>query len=335
VRQILKDEEPGLREHYAEFLPSLELMKDLSELLLQQRMRRGSLDFDLPEPEIILDVQGRIENIIKAERNLAHRLIEEFMIAANEAVASHLAWMQIPSIYRVHDKPDEAKLAHLDNFLGTMGVRLQRGAHIHAKDIQRLLKRVHGKPTEHLVNFITLRAMKQALYSVQNTGHFGLASTHYTHFTSPIRRYPDLMVHRILKDTWQGRGFSEHAVERRRQELEGIAEHSSVRERIAMEAERDILAIKKLRFMRDKVGDIFHGVISGVAPFGVFVELQEYFVEGLIHVTNLRDDHYFYHEETYSLVGEHTHQRFRMGDAVTIQIARVDVARRQMDLMLA
>ncbi len=335
VRQILKDEEPGLRTQYAEFLPALELMKDLSELLLQRRMQRGSLDFDLPEPEIILDVQGQIDNIIKAERNLAHRLIEEFMIAANEAVAAHLAWMQIPSIYRVHDKPDDAKLSHLDTFLGTMGVRLQRGAEIHSKDIQRLLTRVHGKPTEHLVNFLTLRAMKQAVYAVQNTGHFGLASTHYTHFTSPIRRYPDLTVHRILNDTWQGRGFSESAVEHRRQELASIAEHSSQRERVAMEAERDILAIKKLRFMRDKVGDVFHGVISGVAPFGLFVELREYFVEGLIHVTNLRGDHYFYHEESYCLVGERTHTRYRMGDAVTIQIAKVDVARRQMDLMLA
>ncbi len=335
VRQILKDEKPGLREQYAEFLPALELMKDLSELLLQLRMRRGSLDFDLPEPEIILDVQGHIENIIKAERNLAHRLIEEFMIAANEAVAAHLAWMQIPSLYRVHDKPDDAKLSHLDTFLGTMGVRLQRGAQIHSKDIQRLLTRVQGKPTEHLVNFLTLRAMKQAFYAAHNTGHFGLASTHYTHFTSPIRRYPDLTVHRILRDAWQGRGFSEHAVQDRRQELESIAGHSSQRERVAMEAERDILAIKKLRFMRDKVGDVFHGVISGVAPFGLFVELREYFVEGLIHVTNMRGDHYFYHEESYSLVGERSHIRYRMGDAVTIQIAKVDVARRQMDLMLA
>jgi ribonuclease R len=177
--------------------------------------------------------------------------------------------------------------------------------------------------------------MKQAIYSAQNAGHFGLASTHYTHFTSPIRRYPDLTVHRILKDTWQGRGFTEHAIDRRRKELEGIAEHSSVRERVAMEAERDIVDIKKLRFMRDKVGDVFHGVISGVVPFGLFVELQEYFVEGLIHVTNLRDDRYVYHEDSYSLVGELTHRRFRMGDAVTIQIVKVDVARRQMDLMLA
>ena len=256
------------------------------------------------------------------------------MIAANETVASHLAWMQIPSIYRVHDRPDDAKMAYLDNFLGTLGVRLQRGRHIHSKDIQRLLNRVQGKPTEHLVNFLTLRAMKQAAYAVQNSGHFGLASTHYTHFTSPIRRYPDLVVQRILKDTWQARGFSEQAIEGRRKELEGIAEHSSLRERVAMEAERDILAIKKLRFMKDKVGEVFHGVISGVAPFGLFVELQEYFVEGLIHITNLLDDHYIYHEESYSLMGEKSHRRYRMGDAVTIQVVKVDVARRQMDLML-
>lgn len=335
VRQILNDEEPGLREQYAEFLPSLELMKDLSELLLQLRMRRGSLDFDLPEPEILLDVQGRIEDIIKAERNLAHRMIEEFMIAANETVAAHLAWMQIPSLYRVHERPDDGKLSHLDAFLGTLGVRLQRGPHIHAKDIQRMLTRARGKPTEHLVNFLTLRAMKQAVYAVRNSGHFGLASTHYTHCTSPIRRYPDLTVHRILTETWQGRGVDDSAGEQRQHDLTRIAEHSSQRERVAMEAERDIVTIKKLRFMRDKVGEVFQGVISGVAPFGVFVELQDYFVEGLIHVNSMRGDHYHYHEESYSLVGEHTRARYRMGDAVTIQIASVDVARRRMELVLS
>jgi ribonuclease R len=334
VRQMLKDNDEVLRQRYETLLPSLSLMKELSELLWQKRARRGSLDFDLPEPEIILDVQGRIENIIKAERNLAHRLIEEFMIAANETVASHLSWMQMPSMYRVHDRPDEAKIASLEEFLGTIGLRLQQGAHIHSKDIQRLLTRVEGKPVEHVVNMLTLRAMKQAVYSVNNIGHFGLASTHYTHFTSPIRRYPDLMVHRILRETWQGRGFSEQAVEKRRSYLEQIAEHSSIRERVAMDAEREIVQIKKLRFMRDKVGESFHGVISGITPFGLFVELQEYFVEGMIHITNLHDDYYQYRAETYSLVGEQFRKTYRVGDCVTVQVAHVDVAKRQMDLVI-
>jgi ribonuclease R len=335
VRQMLKDHDEVLRQRYEPLLPSLELMQDLSELLLQKRARRGSLDFDLPEPEIMLDIEGKIDNIIRAERNLAHRMIEEFMIAANETVASHLSWLQIPSIYRVHAKPDESKIATLEEFLGLFGLRLQRGAHIHSKDIQRLLKRVQGKPVEQVVNMLTLRSMKQAVYSVTNSGHFGLASTHYTHFTSPIRRYPDLMVHRILRDTWQGREFSEQALERRRVYLEQVAEHSSVRERIAMEAEREIVQIKKLRFMQDKVGEIFHGVISGVAPFGLFVALQEYFVEGLIHITNLHDDYYQYRAETYSLVGEHSRKTYRVGDSVTVQVAKIDVAKRQMDLVLS
>ena len=205
---------------------------------------------------------------------------------------------------------------------------------MHSKDIQHLLTRVQGKPVEHLVNKLMLRAMKQAVYSVNNIGHFGLASTHYTHFTSPIRRYPDLIVHRILRETWQGRGFSEQAVAKRRAELEHIAEHSSLRERVAMEAEREIVQIKKLRFMQAKIGEIFHGVISGVAPFGLFVELQEYFVEGMIHITNLHDDYYHYREETYSLVGEQFHKTYRVGDRVQVQVAQVDVAKRQMDLVL-
>ncbi len=334
VRQMLKDRDESLRRQYAALLPTLELMQDLSRVLLHKREQRGSLDFDLPEPEIVLDVQGRVENIIKAERNLAHRIIEEFMIAANETVASHLAWMQVPSLYRVHDRPSEQKVANLTSFLNPLGIQLQRGAQLRPKDLQRLLTRVRGKPIEHLVNNLALRAMKQAMYAVKNEGHFGLASPCYTHFTSPIRRYPDLIVHRVLRDTWRGAGFTPEAVDRRRAELETIAEHSSLRERMAMEAERDIVLIKKLRFMEDKVGEVFQGIISGVAPFGLFVELQEYFVEGLIHVTTLHDDYYTYHEETYSLVGEQFRQRYRVGDRVTVQVASVDVAKRQMDLML-
>jgi ribonuclease R len=176
--------------------------------------------------------------------------------------------------------------------------------------------------------------MKQARYSVKNFGHFGLASQCYTHFTSPIRRYPDLIVHRILKDTWQGQGYSERAFEKRRESLETIAEHSSLRERIAVDAEREILLIKKLRFMQDRTGDVFEGIISGVASFGLFVELRDYFVEGLIHITNLHDDHYHYREETYSLVGEQFHKTYRVGASVTVQLAHVDVARRQIDFQL-
>lgn len=334
VRQMLKDGDETLRERYAELLPTLELMKELSELLLQKRMARGSLDFDLPEPELVLDLQGNVENIIKAERNLAHRLIEEFMLAANETVATHLTWMNIPTMYRTHEPPDENKIAQLNDFIGTLGLHIRSTKNLHSKDIQRLLKQVRGKTTEHLVNTIALRAMKQARYTVQNAGHFGLASTCYTHFTSPIRRYPDLIVHRVLKAALAGEAFAEEMQERRREHLDTIAEHSSIRERIAMEAEREIVQVKKLRFMEDKVGDIFPGLISGVANFGLFVELRDYFVEGLVHVTNLHDDYYEYREETFSLVGERTKKTYRVGDAVRVQIADVSVSKRQIDFLL-
>ncbi len=334
VRQILKEQDEELRQQYAVCVPSLELMKDLSEVLLQQRMQRGSLDFDLPEPEILLDIQGQVENIIKAERNLAHRLIEEFMIAANETVASHLTWMQIPMIYRVHESPDDSKVAELNTFLGTLGLHLQKGPQIHAKDMQKLIKLVRGKPVEHLVNYVTLRAMKQAHYTAKHAGHFGLASKCYTHFTSPIRRYPDLIVHRVLKDTLRGKGFSEEALEKRREYLETIAEHSSLRERVATDAEREIVLIKKLRFMRERIGDVFEGVISGVAAFGLFIELREYFVEGLVHITQLHDDRYFYREENFSLEGQQFHKTYRVGDPVKVQLAHVNMTKRQIDFHL-
>ncbi len=334
VRQMLKDQDEALREQYASLLPSLELMKELSELLLQKRMRRGSLDFDLPEPELVLDIQGNVENIIKAERNLAHRLIEEFMLAANETVASHLTWLQIPMMYRTHEKPDESKIASLNTFIGSLGLKLRPGAQLHSKDIQKLLRQVKHKPMEHVVNYLTLRSLKQARYTVQNSGHFGLASTCYTHFTSPIRRYPDLIVHRILKAVLRGEGFSEQAQEQRRKYLETIADHSSIRERLAADAERDIVLVKKLRFMEDKLGDLFDGVISGVAAFGIFVELRDYFVEGFIHITTLHDDYYRYHEESYSLVGEEFRKRYRVGDRLRVQVTHVDVAKRQIDFLM-
>ena len=334
VRRMLKDDDELLREQYKEFIPSLEMMKELSELLLQKRMRRGSLDFDLPEPELVLDMQGRVENIIKAERNLAHRLIEEFMIAANETVATHLSWMHVPSLYRTHESPEQSRISTLNGFLGSLGLRLQRGQNIHPKDFQKLLNQVRHKPIEHLINTLALRAMKQASYTVKNSGHFGLASQCYTHFTSPIRRYPDLIVHRILKQTWEGEGFSAQDVDARQHQLETIAEHSSMRERLAMEAEREIILVKKLRFMEDKLGEVFAGVISGVTSFGLFIELKDFFVEGLVHITQLQDDYYHYQEEHYRLIGEQFRKIYRIGDTVNVQVAHVDVAKRQIDFYL-
>jgi ribonuclease R len=304
-------------------------MADLSQRLRQKRIERGALDFDLPEPEIILDLQGETEGIIRAERNLAHQIIEEFMIAANEAVAHFLEENGFPSIYRIHEPPKREAVDEFRRFVSHLGHKMKKDAEDPSKELQRVLLEVKGRPEERVVNNILLRSMKWAKYSANNVGHFGLASKSYTHFTSPIRRYPDLIVHRILKRVLSkkdGRA-SEEVLARR-------AEHLSHRERVAMEAEREILDRYRVRFMKDKIGEMFKGVIGGVAAFGFFVELQDIFVEGMVRVTSLYDDYYQYHEKRYCLVGERTHKTFKMGDEVVVRVDRVDVERRHIDFGL-
>jgi ribonuclease R len=334
VRQILQEEDPKLLKKYRSLIPSLQRMRDLAQILYEKRIRRGSLDFDLPEPEIILDLQGDIENIIKAERNIAHRIIEEFMIAANETVASHMAWLNFPSIYRIHEKPDPGKLADFEEFVRSLGYNLKGTSNIHPRTLQRFLEQVKGKPLEKLINTLLLRSMKQARYSATNEGHFGLASECYTHFTSPIRRYPDLVVHRMLKKTWQGENYSQERLEELEALLEEMAQHSSMRERIAMDAEREIIAIKKVKFMQDKLGEIYEGVISGVTAYGLFVELKDFYVEGLVHVSSMYDDYYHFQEDSYALIGERTHKVYRLGDEVKVQVVSVNVPKRQIDFLL-
>jgi ribonuclease R len=327
VRKILLDGDAELKRKFEPLLPSLELMADLSQTLRQKRIERGALDFDLPEPEIILDLQGETEEIIRAERNLAHQIIEEFMIAANEAVAHFLEENGFPSIYRIHEPPKGEAVDEFRRFVSLLGHKMKKDAEDPSKELQRVLLEVKGRPEERVVNNILLRSMKWAKYSANNVGHFGLASKSYTHFTSPIRRYPDLIVHRILKRVLSkkdGRASEEVLVRK--------AEHLSHRERVAMEAEREILGRYRVRFMKDKTGEVFKGVIGGVAAFGFFVELQDIFVEGLVRVTSLYDDYYQYHEKRYCLVGERTHKTFRIGDEVMVRVDRVDVERRHIDL---
>jgi ribonuclease R len=329
VRKILLDGDPELKRKFEPLLPSLELMGDLSQTLRQKRIKRGALDFDLPEPEIILDLQGETEGIIRAERNLAHQIIEEFMIAANEAVAHFLEENGFPSIYRVHEPPKGEAVDEFRRFVSHLGHKMKKDAEDPSKELQRVLFEVKGRPEERVVNSILLRSMKWAKYSANNVGHFGLASKSYTHFTSPIRRYPDLIVHRILKRVLskkEGRASEEMLVRK--------AEHLSRRERVAMEAEREILDRYRVRFMKDKIGEVFKGVIGGVAAFGFFVELQDIFVEGMVRVTSLYDDYYQYHEKRYCLVGERTHKTFKMGDEVVVRVDRVDVERRHIDFGL-
>jgi len=336
VRKILVDGEAELRKRFSHLLTSLELMAELCQELRRRRTERGALDFDLPEPEIILNLQGETEDIIRAERNLAHQIIEEFMIAANEAVAHWMEEKGFPFIYRIHEPPKKEAMDEFRRFISHLGYKSIRPDHGMRKEsdhspkaFQRVLSDMRGRPEERVVNEILLRSMKWAKYSAKNLGHFGLASDGYTHFTSPIRRYPDLIVHRLLK-----RVLSKKEVKISEEALAHKADHLSNRERVAMEAEREILNRYRVRFMKDKIGDEFEGVISGVTAFGFFVELKDIFVDGLVRVTSLHDDYYQYHEKRYCLVGERTHKTFRIGDEIRVRLDRVDVERRHIDFGL-
>jgi ribonuclease R len=301
-------------------------MADLCQELRRRRTERGAIDFDLPEPEVVLNLQGETEDIIRAERNLAHQIIEEFMIAANEAVAHFMEEKGFLFIYRIHEPPKKEAIDEFSRFISHLGYKMRKESDHSPKEFQRVLSDMRGRPEERVVNEILLRSMKWAKYSAKNLGHFGLASDAYTHFTSPIRRYPDLVVHRLLK-----RVLAKKEVKIPEEVLANQADHLSNRERVAMEAEREILNRYRVRFMRDKIGEEFEGIISGVAAFGFFVELKDIFVEGLVRVTSLHDDYYQYHEKKYCLVGERTHKTFRIGDEVRVRVDRVDVERRHID----
>jgi ribonuclease R len=326
VKKILVDRETELREKFRPLLPSLDLMADLCQKLRRKRIARGAIDFDLPEPEVILNLQGETEDIIRAERSLAHQIIEEFMIAANEAVAHFMEEKGFPFLYRIHEPPKQEAMDEFRRFISHLGYKMGREPGHSPKEFQRVLSEVKGKPEERVVNEILLRSMKWAKYSAKNLGHFGLASDGYTHFTSPIRRYPDLIVHRLLK-----KALSMERMNLSEDVLANRADHLSNRERVAMEAEREILDRYRVRFMKDKIGEEFEGVISGVTAFGFFVELKGIFVEGLVRVTILHDDYYQFHEKKYCLMGERTHKTFRIGDEVRVRVDRVDVERRHID----
>ncbi len=334
VREILVDRDPAQRKRYSALLAEFELMEELMNVLRMKRSKRGSIDFDLPEPEIVLDLQGRMTEIIRAERNMAHQIIEAFLIAANETVARHIENKKAPFIYRIHEEPDEEKLTDLVEFLATLGISLPTVKKVKPLHLQKALAKAKGSPEETLINTVLLRTMKQARYSHENVGHFGLAAETYTHFTSPIRRYPDLIVHRVLKADMRGKLKDEVYVEKLAAALPESAIHCSQRERKAMEAERDVITMLKLRFMEDKVGEIFDGIITGVVQFGFFVQLRDLFVEGLVHVSTLTDDYYHYVEKLHCLRGERRKCAYRIGDAVRVRVDRVDTARKRIDFSL-
>jgi ribonuclease R len=334
VREILMDRNPAQRSRYSHLLGDFELMAELMEIMRAKRSKRGSIDFDLPEPEIVLDLQGHIANIIRAERNMAHQIVEEFMLAANETVARHIENKKAPFIYRIHEEPAEDKLIDLAEFLATIGITLPLAKNIRPLHLQKALAKAKGTREETLINTVLLRTMKQARYSEENAGHFGLAAETYTHFTSPIRRYPDLIVHRVLKADLRGKLKDNAYIEKLADSLPKAAIHCSSRERTAMEAERDVITMLKLRFMEDKLGEVYDGIITGVTQFGFFVQLNGLFVEGLVHISMLTDDYYHYVEKLHCLRGERRKRTYRIGNEVTVRVDRVDTVKKRIDFSL-
>jgi ribonuclease R len=328
VRQALVDRDAAVRAELGPLVGPLEVAAELAEKLTARRRTRGAIDFDLPEAEIVLDLRGRPENIVRAERSIANRLIEELMLAANEAVARELSRRKVPSLHRVHEAPAPEAVEELARWLEGFGLRLaRRGERADPAAFAAVIEKIAGRPEERLVNTVLLRSMQQARYSAVPAGHFGLATEHYTHFTSPIRRYPDLVVHRLLDTIFRGAGTVPA-------DLGAIAEETSRRERVALEAEREIVQLKKIQYMQDKVGTKWDGFVSGVAPFGLFVELRDVFVEGLVHVTTLGDDFYELVEAQHLLRGRRTRRSFRVGDPVRVSVAGVSLERRQIDFVL-
>jgi ribonuclease R len=334
VNAILTDNDPATMAQYRELVPMFELMGELFTVLNDRRHRRGSVDFDMPEALVVLNEDGFISDIVASERNIAHRLIEEFMLLANETVARHLESRGMPTLYRIHEPPDPLKVLQFEEFISAFGFSLAAPENgVRPKHFQKLVEKIRGNPAERPIAFLMLRTMQKARYDPMNVGHFGLAAESYAHFTSPIRRYPDLVVHRTLRELRKTKLGDDRKAELD-EDLPEVGRHTSDMERRAADAEREILQWKKVRFMADKAGDVFDGYITGVAPFGMFVELVDHYVEGLVHVSTMADDYYRYREQQHTLFGENTKKTYRLGDRVSVQIIRVDMERRQIDLGL-
>ena len=319
---------------YEALVPMFVRMEKLAGILRGKRMKRGSIDFDFPETKVILDEQGNPSDIRPYDRNVATKIIEDFMLAANETVASDFYWRELPFVYRTHENPDTEKIQKLSTFINNFGYTLHIGAdEVHPKELQKLLQKIDGTKEEALISRLTLRSMKQARYTIDNTGHFGLAADCYCHFTSPIRRYPDLQIHRIIKESLRGR-LNEKRIDHYEHILPEVAKHSSEMERRADEAERETVKLKKVQYMEQHIGEEFEGVISGVTEWGFFVELENT-VEGLVRVTELTDDFYQYYEDTYELVGEATNRRYKLGQKVLVRVEHCDRIMRTIDFALA
>ena len=334
VNAIVTDHDPQVTAEYAEFAEMFLLMKELADILRKKRHARGSIDFDFPESKIVLDEKGKPLEIKAYERNAATRIIEDFMLLANETVAEDYFWQELPFRYRTHDKPDEDRMKRLGTFINNFGYVLRMpGGQVYPKEIQKLLDKVEGTPEELLISRLTLRSMKQAKYTTENTGHFGLAARYYTHFTSPIRRYPDLQIHRIIKESLHG-GLTGKRISHYEKILPQVAVQTSALERRADEAERETDKLKKVQYMERFIGQEFEGVISGVTSWGFYVELPNT-VEGLVHISELRDDYYVFLEERYELSGEMTGKTYKLGQTIRVQLTGCDRFSKTIDFIPA
>jgi len=333
VKKILEDRDPEEMEAYKEFVPMFELMAELAKILREKRHRRGSIDFDFPESKIMLNADGTPTEIKPYDRNTATKIIEDFMLLANETVAEDYFWQEIPFVYRTHDVPDEEKIQKLCTFINNFGHSMHvANKEVRPKEIQKLLAKVDGTPEGDFISRLALRSMKQAKYTPENTGHFGLAAQYYCHFTSPIRRYPDLQIHRIIKETLRGR-MNENRMEHYESILPEVTKHASQMERRAEEAERETIRLKKAEYMEQHIGEVFAGVISSITKWGMYVELENT-VEGLIHVTNMHDDHYDYYEDRFEMIGEHTRRSYKLGQKVYVRVLDTDRLQRTIDFEL-
>ncbi len=327
VTKILRDKDEETIKKYDYLYDDFKTMEELCEILFKKRMSRGAIDFDFDESKIILNAGGKPIDIEPYERAIANRIVEEFMLVCNETVAEHIFWMNIPFVYRTHDEPDEEKLMHFNEFVHNLGYIIKWGKEVHPKALQDIVEKVKGNKEETVINTLLLRSMKQARYSPDCSGHFGLAAKYYCHFTSPIRRYPDLIIHRIIKMTINGQ-LDEKRTKKLVGEVDYASTQSSDTERVAQEAEREVDDLKKAEYMQGKIGEEFDGIISSVTGFGVFVQLHNT-VEGLIHISAMDDDYYVYDERHLCLIGERTKNIYRLGDEIKIKVEKVDIAARE------
>lgn len=329
VAKILEEQDEEECKRYEHLVPMFEQMAELSHILRTKRHHRGSIDFEFPETKMILDEKGKPIDIKPYDRNIATKIIEDFMLLANETVAEEYFWRERPFLYRTHEAPDEEKIKKLSTFINNFGYHIHVNGEVRSMEVQKLLSQVEGKPEEALISRLALRSMKQAKYSPENAGHFGLAAKYYTHFTSPIRRYPDLQIHRIIKENLRGR-LKENRMEHYEKILPEVAMQACTTERRAEEAERETIKLKKVEYMKEHIGEEFEGVISGITKWGAYVELPNT-IEGLVHVVNMRNDHYEYIEDKYELMGERTRNVYKLGQVVRIRVLGIDRLQRTID----